>query len=299
MNILITGGNGQLGSELKSCLTSMSAEIGKIPEVFSGAYLDYVDSETLDITNKKAVREWFSEHVNYDAVINCAAMTNVDGCETQEAAAYHVNAAGPENLAEEVNLTGGKFLHVSTDYVFSGTEAAPRVETDKVCPVSAYGRSKLAGELLVKNACPKNFIVRTSWLYGYNGKNFVKTMLNLGKNKDEISVVDDQLGNPTNANDLAYEILKIILTENYGTYHCTGEGICSWYEFASAIMKNANLNCRVKPISSEEYAKLYPNSARRPAYSALENRHLADSIGNEMRQWEEALKCYLSRISLA
>ena len=124
-------------------------------------------------------------------------------------------------------------------------------------------------------------------------------MLNLGKNKDEISVVDDQLGNPTNANDLAYEILKIILTENYGTYHCTGEGICSWYEFASAIMKNANLNCRVKPISSEEYAKLFPNSAKRPAYSALENRHLADSIGNEMRQWEEALKCYLSRISLA
>lgn len=295
MRILITGSKGQLGNELKRLLETGKAEIGPVPFEYNEANVDYVDYDALDITDAAAVELWMGEHV-YDLVINCAAMTNVDGCEAAEEAAFKVNAQGPENLARECEKQGTKFIQVSTDYVFPGIDATPRTEQDPTGPVSAYGRSKLAGELAVRKACRKYFIVRTAWLYGYVGKNFVKTMLNLGKTKDEISVVNDQLGNPTSANDLAYEILKIALTDNYGVYHCTNEGTCSWADFSKAIMEGAGLNCKVNRCTSKEYKEMNPASANRPAYSSLENVHLKTTIGNEMRDWQNALKTYLENL---
>ena len=295
MRILITGSKGQLGNELKRLLETGKAEIGPVPSEYNDAKVDYVDYDALDITDAAAVELWMGEHA-YDLVINCAAMTNVDGCEAAEEAAFKVNAQGPENLARECEKQGAKFIQVSTDYVFPGTDATPRTEQDPTGPVSAYGRSKLAGELAVRKACRKYFIVRTAWLYGYVGKNFVKTMLNLGKTKDEISVVNDQLGNPTSANDLAYEILKIALTDNYGVYHCTNEGTCSWADFSKAIMEGAGLNCKVNRCTSKEYKEMNPASANRPAYSSLENVHLKTTIGNEMRDWQNALKTYLKNL---
>lgn len=295
MRILITGSKGQLGNELKRLLETGKAEIGPVPSEYNEANVDYVDYDALDITDAAAVELWMGEHV-YDLVINCAAMTNVDGCEAAEEAAFKVNAQGPENLARECEKQGAKFIQVSTDYVFPGIDATPRTEQDPTGPVSAYGRSKLAGELAVRKACRKYFIVRTAWLYGYVGKNFVKTMLNLGKTKDEISVVNDQLGNPTSANDLAYEILKIALTDNYGVYHCTNEGTCSWADFSKAIMEGAGLSCKVNRCTSKEYKEMNPASANRPAYSSLENVHLKTTIGNEMRDWRNALKTYLKNL---
>lgn len=295
MRILITGSKGQLGNELKRLLETGKAEIGPVPSEYNEANVDYVDYDALDITDAAAVELWMCEH-SYDLVINCAAMTNVDGCESAEEAAFKVNAQGPENLARECEKQGAKFVQVSTDYVFPGIDATPRTEQDPIGPVSAYGRSKLAGELAVRKACRKYFIIRTAWLYGYVGKNFVKTMLNLGKTKDEISVVNDQLGNPTSANDLAYEILKIALTDNYGVYHCTNEGTCSWADFSKAIMEGAGLNCKVNRCTSKEYKEMNPASANRPAYSSLENVHLKTTIGNEMRDWQNALKTYLKNL---
>ena len=296
MRILVTGARGQLGNELRRILESGEAEIGAISKDYRVAVVDFVDSDALDISDTVAVHQWFESHEPYDLTINCAAVTNVDGCEGNESLAYQVNTFGAENLAREVERTGGKFVHVSTDYVFPGTEATPRAEDDPVCPISAYGRSKWAGEVLVRAACKSSFIVRTAWLYGYVGKNFVKTMLRLARQNGKISVVDDQMGNPTSANDLAYEILALALTENYGTYHCTNEGTCSWYDFACAAVDLAGIPCDKEPISSEEYKRRFPQSAERPRYSSLENKHLAQTIGNRMRPWKEALTTYIRNL---
>lgn len=296
MRLLITGSKGQLGNELKRCLESMNAEIGPVPLEYVGADVDYVDYDHLDISDTNAVRGWFSSHDPYDVVVNCAAFTNVDGCEAREADAYRVNAHGPENLALEVQAQGGKFVHVSTDYVFPGVDPKPRSESDVVRPISAYGRTKWAGECLALAACERTFVVRTAWLYGYVGKNFVKTMLRLARQNGKISVVADQMGNPTSANDLAYEILKIALTENYGTYHCTNEGTCSWFDFACAAVEAAGVDCEKEPLTSAQYKERFPNSADRPAFSSLENAHLAATIGNEMRPWQEALATYMGKL---
>lgn len=296
MKILITGSSGQLGNELKRCLSEMKAEIGAIPLEYKNAEVDAVDADVLDITNEKAVNEWFSQHDSYDIVINCAAMTNVDGCETAEDKAVLVNGQGPANLAVACEKQGSKLVQVSTDYVFPGNKEGERVESDPVGPLSAYGRSKLEGEKQVAALCNKYFIVRSAWLYGYVGHNFVKTMLRLGKSHDQITVVDDQLGNPTSANDLAYEILKIALTDNYGIYHCTNKGTCSWCDFATAIMQGAGLGCGVIPVTSEEYKQANPASADRPAFSSLRNMHLEQTIGDEMRIWQDALATYLKNL---
>lgn len=296
MKVLITGSKGQLGNELRRCLETMEAEIGPIPEAFRGAVADYVDYDVLDISDPHAVHAWFAERGPYDLVVNGAAVTNVDGCERNEAAALRVNAFGAENLARETQACGGKFVHVSTDYVFPGTDPNPRCEDDPVRPISAYGRTKWAGEVLVRDACERSFVVRTAWLYGYVGKNFVKTMLRLARDNGKISVVADQYGNPTSANDLAYEILKIAETEFYGTYHCTNNGTCSWYDFACAIVDAAGIPCEREPLSSAEYKERFPQSASRPAYSSLRNKRLEETVGDEMRPWEAALATYLERL---
>ncbi len=293
MKLLITGAKGQLGTELVRCLSTMRAEIGTIPFCYKNANIDAVDCDVLDIADAVSLSRWLHAHDPYDIVFNCAAITNVDGCELDEAGAYRVNAAGAEFLSSACDVWGTKIVHVSTDYVFSGTEQGDRVESDLPNPTSAYGRTKLAGEQLVAKANNRHFIVRTAWLYGYKGNNFVKTMQRLGTTQREVRVVDDQIGNPTSANDLAYELLRIAATENYGIYHCTNNGTCSWAEFAQAIMEGSNLDCTVVPVTSKQYKKENPASAIRPAYSGLRNAYLEATIGDEMRPWEEALACFL------
>lgn len=297
MHILITGSKGQLGTELQRQIATGHSEIGALPTCYSNATVDAIDLDDLDISCASAVDEWFGAHEAYDVVINCAAMTNVDGCETNFAQAFAANALGPMNLARACAKTGAKLVHVSTDYVFPGTDPAPRVETDVPAPISAYGRSKLAGEGLALSANPRTFVVRTAWLYGYVGRNFVKTMLVLGASHDRITVVDDQYGNPTSACDLAHEMLTIAASDSYGIYHCTNEGTCSWADFAEAIMDGAGLSCAIERCTSADWKAMHPESADRPHFSSLDNARLVQTIGNEMRSWQNALSTYLTNLS--
>ncbi|WP_302537690.1 dTDP-4-dehydrorhamnose reductase [Clostridium saudiense] len=295
MRILITGSNGQLGNELQKIVSTGKAEIGAVSEEIKNAEVFAMDVNILDITNLEQVKKVLNE-VKPDVVINCAAATNVDGCEANQDLAFKINSLGPRNLAMVAEELGAKIVQVSTDYVFSGVGEAPLKECDLVAPVSVYGKTKLLGEEFVRDFSTKYYIVRTAWLYGYVGHNFVYTMMKLGKDRDTLNVVNDQLGNPTHANDLAYHILKLIQTEEYGVYHCTGKGECSWYNFASEIMKLSGRNCTVNPCTSEEYKSMYPNSADRPAYSSLDNMMLRCTIGDEMRDWKDALKTFMDNV---
>jgi len=291
VRILVCGANGQLGSELTRLLKEGCAEIGPISASYEGAELVKTDVAELDITDANAVDAFISEG-KLDLVINCAAMTNVDGCEEHEEAAYRINASGAENLALAAAKYGAKVVYISTDYVFSGDDPTERIESDEPDPQSAYGRTKLAGELLVQQANPRHFIIRTAWLYGYVGKNFVKTIMELARNNGTIKVVDDQRGNPTSANDLAYEIFKIADTEDYGIYHCTNNGTCSWFDFASAIVDKAGIPCEKIPCATDEF----PRPAKRPAFSSLRNKRLEDTLGDEMREWQAALDNFFENL---
>lgn len=291
MKILICGANGQLGNELNRLLVSGKSEIGLIPQVYKGAEVINTDQSLLDITDKSAV-DGFIEKGDFDLIINCAAMTNVDGCEEHEDVAYRVNAVGPQNLAQAAEKTRAKFVQVSTDYVFSGDVAGAYTENDPTDPRSAYGRTKLAGEQMTAESCTKHFIIRTAWLYGYVGSNFVKTMIRLAKENGTIKVVDDQYGNPTSANDVAHEILRIAETDAYGIYHCTNEGTCTWFDFAVAIVDGADIPSEKIPCTTEEFFR----PAKRPACSSLRNKRLEDTIGNDMRPWQVALNEYLTKL---
>lgn len=291
MKIMITGCKGQLGNELQSILKSLKSEIGDIPGEYKNAEVSAVDVDTLDITDYLSVKE-FVLNENPDIIFNCAAMTNVDGCETMLETAYKVNAAGVRNLAMAAKLANAKFVHISTDYVFAGNGTKPYKEWDMIDPQSVYGASKALGEKYALAFNDKTFIVRTSWLYGYIGKNFVKTVRRVLREKGSITVVNDQRGNPTNANDLAHHLLLLGVTEEYGIYHCTGEGECSWYEFASEIAKLSGFEGKVLPCTSEEYK----SPTKRPEYSSLENLALKCSVGNYMRDWKTALNEYISKV---
>ncbi|MEE0799696.1 MAG: dTDP-4-dehydrorhamnose reductase [Gemmiger sp.] len=295
MKILITGCRGQLGTELQKQLAAEGCALGPLPERLKKATVIAVDLEELDITDREATVTYI-RRTQPDTVINCAAFTNVDGCETNRDAAYKVNALGPRNLAMACEKVGARLVHISTDYVFPGTPNGG-VALDECAipaPISAYGQTKLLGEQYVQRFCRRHFIVRTAWLYSYYGKNFVKTMVNLAKTHDTISVVNDQLGNPTNAVDLAYHILKLAVSHDYGTYHCTGTGICSWYDFASEIIRLSGLPARVVPVTSAQYKQMNPAAANRPAWSALENRALRCSVGDEMRPWQDAIQDFFN-----
>ena len=301
MNILITGANGQLGNELTSMLSSGQAEIGPIPAAYRGSRVTAVDVDRLDITDSAAVQA-FIEAEKPELIINCAAMTNVNGCESAPDTAMKINAIAPRFLAAAAQKIGAKLVHVSTDYVFDGDGARasddsiiPYTEWDVCAPCSVYGKSKWLGEQYVREVCPRTFVVRTAWLYGYVGGNFVKTIWKNGAQKGELKVVDDQMGNPTNANDLAYHILKLALTDTYGVYHCTGTGVCSWYDFACEIIRLAGVPCRVAPCTTDEY----PTPAKRPAYSALDNAMLRCTVGDEMREWKAALAVYVEKLKKA
>lgn len=288
MNILITGGNGQLGSELGRILSAGRAEIDSIPWEYAGARVTSVDVDTLDIADNAAVEAYFAGR-EFDLMINCAAMTNVDSCQSNRDAAMKANAIGPRNLARAAEKMGAKLLHVSTDYVFPGDGNEPYTEWDVCAPKSVYGKSKYLGEQYVRENCRRCFIVRTSWLYGYQGNNFVKTIIKAAREKGALKVVNDQRGNPTNANDLAYHILKIGVSDEYGVYHCTGTGECSWYDFASKIIELAGVSCTVTPCTTEEFTSRTP----RPAFSSLDHAMLRVTVGDEMRPWQDALECFM------
>lgn len=288
MKILITGSKGQLGNELQNIIKAGKSEIGVITEELKKSEVIALDVEDLDITKLEQVKAVLKD-IKPDVVINCAAATNVDGCESNQDLAFKINTIGPRNLAMVCEEIGAKVVQVSTDYVFSGVGEKPLTEYDLTAPYSVYGKTKLMGEEFVREFSSKYFIVRTAWLYGYMGHNFVYTMMRLGKEKESLNVVNDQRGNPTNANDLAYHILKLIETEEYGVYHCTGKGECTWYDFAKAIMELSGRECTVNPCTSEEYK----TPAKRPEYSSLDNMMLRCTVGDEMRDWQEALKTFI------
>ncbi len=292
MRVLVTGARGQLGSELRRCVERGRSDIGPIDAVWATARVDYAGSSDLDVSSMRSVDGWFQTHEPYDVVINCAAMTNVDGCEKDFPSAFAANALGPMNLAIATERQGAKLVHVSTDYVFSGEEPGERLESDVPRPISAYGRSKLAGEGLALSRNPRTFVVRTAWLYGLEGRNFVKTMLRLAKAHPQVTVVDDQVGNPTSASDLAHEVLALALTDAYGTYHATCEGTCSWADFAQAVFEEFGVDCAVERCSSDEYLAAHPDSARRPHFSALDGSGLYSVVPDRMRPWRDALKTY-------
>jgi dTDP-4-dehydrorhamnose reductase len=288
MNILVTGAKGQLGTEIKKCFERGYTELG-VPEILKTPNnVRYVDIDELDIADMSALSSLFDRE-EFDAVINCAAFTNVNACETEREIAFKANALGPRNLAIVCEAHGAKLIHVSTDYVFAGEGSSPYVEWDVCAPQSAYGKSKYLGEEYIKQLCKKYFIVRTAWLYGYYGKNFVKTMMNIAREKGACKVVCDQRGNPTNACDLAHHLLKLLTSEEYGIYHGTGNGECSWFEFTQKIVEYAGIDAKVSPCTTEEF----PTPAKRPAYSSLDNMMFRCTVGDEFRPWQDALKCFM------
>ncbi|MBW6410301.1 dTDP-4-dehydrorhamnose reductase [Clostridium weizhouense] len=291
MKIVITGCKGQLGTELQDIIKKGYGEIGEISKGLKKAEIIAVDVDELDITDLEEVENKIT-FFNPDVVINCAAATNVDGCESNRDFAFKVNSLGPRNLAIACEKVRAKLVQVSTDYVFSGVGETPLTEYDLTNPYSVYGKTKLLGEQYVREFSSKYFIVRTAWLYGYVGHNFVYTMRKLGKERDSINVVNDQRGNPTHANDLAYHILKLIETEEYGVYHCTGKGECTWYDFAKMIIELSGEKCEVNPCTSEEYK----TPAKRPEYSSLDNMMLRNTVGDEMRDWKEAIKSFIENL---
>ncbi len=280
--IIVTGCNGQLGRAInKEYLNEKEIQLVN------------TDVKELDITKEDEVLSFVKKEQPY-AIINCAAYTAVDRCEEQEELAYQINAIGAKNLSMAAEAVQAKFIHVSTDYIFSGDKGIPYIEEDKANPMGAYGRTKLAGENFVQETNSKFFILRTAWLYG-EGNNFVKTMLRLAETKNEIGVVKDQFGSPTSAKELAKAIHKLVDTEKYGIYHATCEGETNWADFARKIFKLAQKETIVNGITTEEY----PTPAHRPAYSVLENKAFKERLGYVFPQWEDALITYIKEDILA
>ena len=274
MRVLITGAKGQLGQDLTKVFSNNN-------EV--AAY----DIDELDITDLDAVKNTVKEF-NPKIIINAAAYTNVDGCESDLEAAFKVNALASGNLAKAAALNGAEVLYVSTDYVFDGTSDKPYLESDAVNPEGAYGRSKLEGEQALTSVTDKYYITRTAWLYGHGGSNFVKTIQNVAKEKGELKVVDDQRGSPTYTLDLAQKIKEIVENGEYGTYHVTNSGSCTWYEFAKELLRLSGIDAKLTPCDTEEF----PRPAKRPAYSVLANEKLSSVGISPMRPWKEAIKSY-------
>ena len=270
--ILVVGANGMLGRDV-------TAHIGAAAR---GVDIDEIDITSLESTDR------IIKTLKPSVVINCAAYTNVDGCETNAETAMQVNGEGVAHLAMATREIGARLVHVSTDYVFDGLKGSPYQENDATCPLGVYGESKLAGEM---NAAfnPDHLIVRTQWLYGLHGKNFVETMLNLAQEKDEISVVDDQIGSPTWTVDLSHAILALLKTSHRGIYHAANSGFCSWNGFAQAIFVEAGLHTGVKGMTTDQLNR----PARRPLYSTLDCSRLERDTGFQPQPWREALRKYL------
>lgn len=277
MRLLITGSTGQLGTDLVNILSTDHEAIG-------------TTRKELDITDNQAVLDYFHNN-QFDVIINAAAYTNVDACETDFDNAYRVNAIGPRNLAVASQKYGFKLIHISTDYVFNGDNPDGYYEFDKTDPINKYGITKLSGEDFVKNLSSRYFIIRTSWLYGKHGKNFVKTMVNLVETKDELKVVNDQTGSPTFTEDIVDFISKIITSEKYGIYHFSNSGSCTWNEFAKEIFNIADKQVKVLPVTTQEFKSPAP----RPQYSIMKNYMAKIEFNYEARHWKEALEDFLSK----
>lgn len=267
MAVLVTGAKGMLGQDLCPILEDAGYEVIE------------TDREELDITDKKAVNKFITE-LKPELIIHCAAYTNVDKAEEDLETARLLNKTGAENIAEAAAKCDAVMIYISTDYVFNGTKQTPYLPTDTPDPINNYGLTKYEGEEAVKKHCTKYYIARTSWLYGHHGKNFVETMISL-KDKEELKVVDDQVGCPTWTVELSNGILKL-LKQPYGTYHVCGSGSTSWYGFAKEIYNKMNLNVNIKPCTTEEF----PRPAQRPKYSVMDNEGL-------LRDWKLALSDYI------
>ncbi len=279
MKVLVTGAKGQLGHDVVKELESRGLEaVG-------------VGSAEMDIRDRGRV-ETVITGAAPDAVIHCAAYTAVDAAEDDQEACRLVNAQGTRNIALACKKLDLKMLYISTDYVFSGTGERPWKPEDDCSPQSVYGRTKREGELAVEELLDKYFIVRIAWIFGANGGNFVKTMLKLGETHDTLRVVDDQYGSPTYTCDLAKLLVDMVQTEKYGVYHATNEGICSWYEFARAIFKEASLPVKVLPVTTAEYGARAP----RPHNSRLSKEKLTKNGFDRLPPWQDALRRYLQEI---
>lgn len=285
-NVLVTGSNGQLGSEIRQKSISVNHNF----EFF------FTDIAELDITNLNATDKFIKENkINY--IINCAAYTAVDKAEDDVDLCYKINRDAITNLGIAASKNKAKIIHISTDYVFDGTADKPYTETDEVNPKSVYGKSKLEGEIELQKVCQDSIIIRTAWLYSTYGNNFVKTMIKYGRERDELSVVADQTGTPTNAADLAESIIKILdysEKEEFrsGIYHYSNEGVTTWYDFTIAIHKDANISCSVKPITTDQY----PTKATRPQYSVLNKNKIKTTFGISIPKWEDSLSVCIQQL---
>lgn len=279
MKVLVTGANGQLGQELVNQLKNTQVEL-----------FSFTKAE-LDITNLDLVYQ-VTREIKPDVIINAAAYTKVDKAETEKYLAFSVNAYGQRNLVVAAEEIGAKICYISTDYVFDGTATQPYEEHALVNPLGVYGKSKYAGEQLTQSLSTKYFIVRTAWVYGEFGPNFVKTMLRLAEDRTELGVVHDQIGSPTYTVDLASFVIELVKTDKYGIYHCTNSGTCSWYEFAKAIFEEAGKNIIVNPLKTDEY----PTPAKRPSYSVLSDMALRMNGFTPIRHWREGLITFLKNI---
>lgn len=279
MRVFVTGVKGQLGHDVVGELEKRGMEaIG-------------VDIDEMDITDAAEV-DWVIKESAPDAVIHCAAYTAVDAAEENEAVCRRVNADGPRNIAKVCRELDIKMIYISTDYVFGGQGERPWEPEDERDPKSVYGRTKYEGELAVQELLDKYFIVRIAWVFGINGKNFVKTMLNLSETHDTIRVVSDQFGSPTYTYDLARLLVDMVLTDKYGIYHATNEGVCSWYDFACAIFREAGAQVNVLPVSTEEYGA----KANRPANSRMSKDKLSENGFERLPSWQDALKRYIAAL---
>jgi dTDP-4-dehydrorhamnose reductase len=287
MRVLITGSNGQLGSEIKE----LAANYKKI-DFFCK------DLPDLDICNFNLLQSFITEN-NINAVINCAAYTAVDKAEEDAEIAERVNSMGVSNLVNALDKVNGKLIHISTDYVFDGDHFSPYKESDPVNPIGVYGETKRAGELAVINSDIDSIVIRTSWLYSSYGNNFVKTMLRLGNEKENLGVIFDQVGTPTYARDLAKTCLEILagansvkISKDGNLYHYSNEGVASWYDFAISIMELGGENCKVKPIQTKDY----PTLAKRPQYSVLNKFKIKTDFKIEIPYWRDSLKDCIEKI---
>jgi len=279
MKVLVTGVKGQLGYDVVKELEKRGMEaVG-------------VDIEEMDITDAASVEKVITDAAP-DAVIHCAAYTAVDAAEDNVELCRKVNAEGPQNIANECKKLDIPMIQISTDYVFDGMGEQLWQPEDKREPVSVYGQTKYEGELAVQNTLEKYFIVRIAWVFGVNGKNFVKTMLNLGKTRDKLTVVCDQFGSPTYTYDLARLLVDMVQTDKYGVYHATNEGFCSWYDFACEIFKQAGIEVEVVPVTSDQY----PTKAKRPFNSRMSKDKLEENGFERLPAWQDALGRYLQEI---
>lgn len=284
MKTLIIGCNGQLGHDMVSVFKT------------EGHITQGIDLPDMDITNRTSAETTIKE-INPDIIINCAAFTAVDDCENNEETAHAVNAGGVANIANAAESIDAPLVHFSTDYVFDGLKKSPYIESDVTNPQSVYGKSKLEGEHNLIKSTGKYFIFRISWLYGRHGNNFVKTIRRVAlqklKNNEPLKVVNDQFGTPTSSISVCKQILPVISTNNFGIYHCTNEGECTWFDFAGYIIKHLNITVEIIPCTTAEF----PRPAPRPPYSVLENNHLKSLGLNNMPHWNKAFKTFIEEIN--